>query len=66
MPPREIEDSTSATSPSRPHGALRGKSHRDIRTFLKRALARRLYRRIEAAVRRMGETIGRPERARLR
>ena len=31
---------------------LRGKSHRDIRRCLKRALARQLYRRIEAAVRR--------------
>ena len=29
-----------------------GKSHRDVRRCLKRALARRLYRRIEAAVRR--------------
>ena len=28
-----------------------GKSHRDIRRSVKRALARRLYRKIEAAVR---------------
>lgn len=31
--------------------AAQGKTHRDVRRFLKRALARRLYRRIQAATR---------------
>ena len=34
-----------------------GKSHRDIRRSVKRALARRLYRKIEAAVRLQDVTV---------
>jgi transposase len=34
-----------------------GKTHRDIRRSVKRALARRLYRKIETAVRLHGATV---------